>query len=412
MSIDESDLYPPDVEHLTPEMRQQRLRTIAGVALVGIGCGLILERTLDADLDYFWLCIGIGLVVGWARVPRFAMFAVGAIMTGFAAGDFVASLIHVPFETPINLLLDAVGFVAVYVRYPRQARWALVPAAIFAALTVASIGVELIGFIPGSVTGLLLPLLLIAGGGLLLARHSLPRPLVCGGLAIIAVVFIASAASSLDGWDGPELSIGSRELTEDIDGEDLDGRILVLDVPRGSIKVDVIGESEDAEVTARVRGHHKRDGDIEVEVDDDDEGDEVRVGLDEDFEGFMRNRRDVDWVLRVPKGTELELRSDTAPITLDVDGIDVRVEAEVGRVDARIRDEGSLGVTATTAEVTLDDRSETTDANYRLTASSIFIPGEADTRTSYRNEGGADGEELGVDVTAETASAIRLRTAA
>ena len=200
--IDEPDLYPADVEHVTPELRSQRNRAIFGAGLITIGCGLLIERAFNTHLDYFGLAVGLGLLAGWAQVRRYAMFVAGALFAGSGAGSLLTSALHVPFESTLSCMLIAAAFFAIWVRYPFKSRWALVPAGIFSFLAVGSFGVSLIGLVPSSILGVLLPGLLVIGGGVLLLRNALPRRLVRGALVTIAVVFVASAASGVGKWDG------------------------------------------------------------------------------------------------------------------------------------------------------------------------------------------------------------------
>jgi hypothetical protein len=191
----EPDLYPPDIEDLTPELREQRKRAIIGTFLLSFGCGLLLERLVRHDLDYFFLSVGIALVVGWLQVPRYQMFAPGAILTGFGLDELLESAVNVRFEATIGALFIAAGFFAVYVRYPSRAKWARVVAAIVGVLAVAGFGVELIGLIPGSIG--LVPLALISAGAVLLFRDRLPNRVVVIALVVATVLCVSSLSSSV-----------------------------------------------------------------------------------------------------------------------------------------------------------------------------------------------------------------------
>lgn len=347
MSSD-TDLYPPDLEVVTPEARDARNRAMVGTFLVVMGTGILLERTFSNDLDVFWLAVGLSLLVGWAQAPRFLMFAVGSIMTGFAAGGFLASFVSMPFESTFEYLLAAAGFLAVYVRYPMRAKWALIPAGITAVIAVAATGVELIGFIPAAITGMMLPLLLIAGGALLLMRHALPPRLVRVGLIVLAVAFVASAASSVDRWDlgddhdfGPPVLFGSHEFNERIG--DLGDRTLVVETESGHIEV-VTGTTDEVLVTAIASRNPRPGGGIEIDESDDDE---VRVLF----------RRDVpaSWKLTVPAGADLDLTTESGLVNLVHDGGDVNVETDSGMVQATLRDDGgSLAITTDSGVVQIN----------------------------------------------------------
>ena len=338
MSSD-TDLYPPDLEVVTPEARDARNRAMVGTFLVVMGTGILLERTFSNDLDVFWLAIGLSLLVGWAQAPRFLMFAVGSIMTGFAAGGFLDSLVSLPFQGSFETLLASAGFLAVYVRYPLRARWALVPAGICAVVAVAEAGVEFIGFIPAAITGMMLPLLLIAGGALLLMRHALPPRIVRVGLIVIAVAFVASAASSVDRWDlgdghdfGPPVLFGSHQFTERIG--DLGNRTLVVETESGHIEV-VTGTTDEVFVTAIASRNPRPGGGIEIDESDD----EVQLLF----------RRDIaaSWKLTVPPGTDLDLTTESGLVNLVHDGGDVNVDTDSGMVQATLRDDGGSLAIAT-----------------------------------------------------------------
>lgn len=336
MSMD-TDLYPPDLEVVTPEARDARNRAMVGTFLVVMGTGILLERTFSNNLDVFWLAVGLSLLVGWAQAPRFLMFAVGSIMTGFAAGGFLASFVSMPFESTFVNLLAAAGFLAVYVRYPLRAKWALIPAGIAAVVAVAATGVELIGFIPAAITGMMLPLLLIAGGALLLMRHALPPRMVRVGLIVIAIAFVASAASSVDKWDigdpdhdfGPPMLFGAGEYKETI--RDLGDRTLVIETDNEPIDV-VTSISDDVRITASPSRNPRPGGGIEVDESDDDE---VRV--------LFRHDVPTSWRLVVPEGANLEITSGSGPVKVAHTGGDVDIETSSGPVLATLTDDDDRG---------------------------------------------------------------------
>ncbi len=216
----EPDLYPPDVEVVTPEAHEHRKRAMVGAAVLTMGAGLLLERAVHHDLHFLMLTLGVALLAGWARAPRYKMFVAGAIFTGFGLGNFFESLVHMRFETTVSTLLGAAGFAAIYVRYPKRSSWALVPAAIFALFAVADFGFGVIGLL-GSLGDLMLPLALIAAGALLLFRRSLPRRAVVIGLIVAVAVFVSSAASNVDelhGDAGPMGFTGPRRIEFSSDG--------------------------------------------------------------------------------------------------------------------------------------------------------------------------------------------------
>jgi len=324
---------------VTPEDRDARNRAMIGTFLVVLGTGIMLERTFSNDLDVFWLAVGLSLIAGWLQAPRFLMFAVGSIITGFAAGGFLRSLVSIPFEQTISNLFAAAGFFAVYVRYPMRAKWALIPAAISAIVAVAVAGVEFIGFIPAAITGLMLPLLLIAGGALLLMRNALPPRIVKIGLAVIAVAFVASAASSVDRWDagpdidfGPPRMFGTQEFNEVI--ADLDDRTLVVETGSEPIDITTSSVADEVRVTALASRRGPSPGGIEVDEDDDT----VRL--------LFRHDIPASWRIVVPEGTDLDLSTDRGLVTVEHTGGDVTVETDDGAVIADLRtDEGSLAVT-------------------------------------------------------------------
>lgn len=213
---DEPELYPPDVEHVTPEAREQRIQAIVGTTLVVLGLGFILERLVRLDgndnLDFYVLAVGLGLLAGWARVPRYPMYVFGALLTGYGSRSFFESLVDVRFETAIGSLLAAAGFFAIYVRYPRRSWWAIVGAGLFVVGAVLDFGIGIIGWVSASVD--LMPLALVSGGTLLLLRDRLPSWFVKTGLVFAGVVFLLAATTNIGDGDSGDRAPKATTTTE------------------------------------------------------------------------------------------------------------------------------------------------------------------------------------------------------
>ena len=353
---DDIDLYPPDVEHVTPEAHNQRVRAVFGVTLVGVGSGLFLERALHHDLDYFWLALGIGLLVGWAQVPRFPMFVAGSIMTGFGAAAFVDSALPIPFDTTLSALCGAAGFFAVWVRYPNRARWALVPAAGFAFFGVAAFGVNLIGLFPAWLAGLMLPLFLILGGAMLVMRNSLPKRIVRTGLAVAAIGFVGAAATSVPDWSDDEIDFGPRSFETAL--PPIGDRTVVIDADAGSIEVvHLDGEPAPPEpIPSRMTADGRTvttlsdrlRPDIRVEaishgpvsgiaIEEDDN--EIRLELIGP-RGPFGHLGPVDYRLFVPAGTNVEAEIGSGDITARYAGGEMELDTGSGRLRVQVVDAG------------------------------------------------------------------------
>ena len=381
----EPDLYPPDIEVVTPDIRRSRNRAMAGTFLVTIGSGLMLERMFTEHLDYFWLAVGFALIAGWLQAPRFLMFAVGSIMTGFAFGSLVQSAIATPFESTIGLLCAATGFFAVYVRYPRAGKWAVVPAAITACFAVLATGVELIGFIPAALTSLGLPVLLIAGGALLLFRNALPSKVVKIGLILVVVSFITSAGSGIDKWDnGPEVGFtppfGLKSVEAPLPA--IEGRTVVLDADNADVLLTT-SDSPFGRVTVRVQG---RDAPIHFDTSDE----EIDIELVGQHELFGPNSgRPQSWVLELPRGTDATVVTDRGAVRVEVEGGDVEIETDRGAVMATIPtgvETGTLTIETDRGSVQLDSdhpsldlRVDSEDGDVRVDGESVDVP--------YSNDG-------------------------
>ncbi|HVM09717.1 MAG TPA: hypothetical protein VM345_14710 [Acidimicrobiales bacterium] len=365
----EQDLYPPDLEVVTPEARSARDRAMFGTFLVAIGTGLMLERTFNNDLDVFMLAVGLSLIVGWLQAPRFGMFAVGSIVTGFGAASFFSSLVSIPFEATIGNLFAAVGFAAVYVRYPHRAKWALIPAGISLLVAVASAGVSIIGLIPSAVTSLLLPLLLIGAGGLLLMRHALPPRIVKGGLVAIAVLFLASAMSSVGDWDGPNIRAGSGAAAHDFTAPlpDLDGRLLVLQAGDAAVLISTVDDDDDASVTATTRG--LPGGAIVV----DDGSEIVRVSL---TGPHPLATGATSWELHVPEDANLRVTTTSGPIRSKFSGGDVTLRSASGPIVVEVEDDdGSLELFSASGPIHVDAGGESPKVVASSTSGQVIVDG-------------------------------------
>lgn len=279
----EPDLYPPDVDELTPELREQRKRAIIGTFLLAFGCGLLLERIVGYDLDFFFLSFGIAVLVGWLQVPRYQAFALGSIITGFGLNEFVESALAVRFESALGWLFLAAGFFAVYVRYPTRARWAIAPAVVMGLVAVADFGVGLIGLIPGSIG--LVPLALISAGAVLLFRERLPKRAVKVMLIVAAVLCVSSLSSSVDEIGGRFGDIGTQEIVfaHRLKAE----RSLALSLGSGDVEVVTDPDVQHAQITADVDRDRPRPS----------------------IKSLEDLPPDTDVAVRVPPGTDLDIRT-------------------------------------------------------------------------------------------------------
>ena len=349
--LDEQGLYPPDVEELTPAVREHRNRVAVGTALVVWGLALLVQRALGVDLDTFWLGLGLAGLAGWTQAPRYSWFVAGSVMTGLGAGELLSSVFDNAFGAALSLLLIGVGFTAVYVRYPRRSSWALPVAAVFALLAVGSFGIALIGLVPAALGRFLLPLLLIGGGGLLLMRHSLPPKAVKAGLAALAVSFVLVGATSVPGIDSAAPDVERRTAApgppRPLPLEPGDKLVMVSE-GSGDILLRT-GDPAVVEVGGRRRG-----GGIAIRR----RPDGVSVGPD-------RHRGDgdsVDYVVTLPPDIEVEIQRGSGSVRGDVHDVRGAIRTDSGDIELRIlsgRDEeldlaSARGAVKVVSEVELD----------------------------------------------------------
>ncbi|MEA3077770.1 MAG: hypothetical protein QOF60_2678 [Actinomycetota bacterium] len=294
MRIDiDDDLYPPDADGSadTPEARHGRKRAAIGTALVVWGTGLLVQRSLGVHFETFWLALGLGAFAGWLRLRHYGWFVAGAVLTAMGLGDVAGLVLSGAFASMASSLLLALGFVAVYVRYPHRSRWALVPAAVFAFLAVASFGIGLIGLVPRLLGSFTLPMVLIAAGGLLLFRHSLPPRTVRFGLIALAIVFVLAGTSNAGslGRFGDAPSSTSSALVS--------GRTVELDA--GSADVRVVELSGAAADRASVTGPRRS----------------VRL-VNSSPTRLLFSVGSGDAVLRVPRGTPVRVNAGSGDVSV------------------------------------------------------------------------------------------------
>jgi hypothetical protein len=343
--LDTHDLYPPDVEpdELTPAAREHRKRVVVGTALVVWGTSLLIQRALGVDLDTFWLGIGLAALAGWTAVRRYQWFVAGSIISGLGVGELLSGPLDNAFGATLSLLCIAAGFAAVYVRYPRRSSWALPFAAVFTLIAVGALGIGLIGLVPAVLGRFLLPLLLIGGGALLLARHSLPPKTVRAGLAALAVAFVLVGATSVPDIDhGPPIDLdhfgpmtGAQPL-ELYAGEALS---MVTD-GSGSIEFRVGPEAMITFDDDGRRGGPGLDGRREP----------GRLILGED--GFFSNDESRDVVITLPPGIELDIARGSGSITGVLSDATGSIRTGSGDVDLVVQDgDGPLEVETDSGDV-------------------------------------------------------------
>ncbi|HEX2849638.1 MAG TPA: hypothetical protein VHN98_03760 [Acidimicrobiales bacterium] len=196
MADDTDGLYPPDAGHPTPEDRSRRMRTAVGTGLVVAGLALLIERALGLSLHFGPFAVGAGLLAGWLQVRRYGWFVGGAVVTGFGAGALVHSVMTGVPATMLSSFGAALGFLAVFVRYPHRSTWALIAAAFFGIVGATAGGVALLGLLPHVAANILLPVVVIGAGALLLLRGRLPSQVVRVGVVVLAILFLALAGSN------------------------------------------------------------------------------------------------------------------------------------------------------------------------------------------------------------------------
>jgi hypothetical protein len=243
-------------------------------------------------------------------------------------GDVFGAVLSGAFSSMVSSLLLAGGFLTVYVRYPHRSRWALVPAAVFGVVAVGSLGVGLLRMLPRLFGSFLLPLVLIAAGGLLLFRHSLPRRTVRVGLGALAVVFVLAGASNAASFGG--LGDGAGSSSASSASALVLGRTVELDAGSGDVRVVEVAGAERASVSGGRRS--------------------VRM-TDSVASGVLRFEVGAhDAELRVPRGTPVRVNTGSGDVSVQAssdvrwslasDGGDVTVD---GRGRGSADDGGSSG---------------------------------------------------------------------
>ncbi|MDQ3107086.1 MAG: hypothetical protein M3Q68_04695, partial [Actinomycetota bacterium] len=312
--IDEPDLYPPDAEELTPDAKQHRNRAAIGTALVVWGTSLLVHRALGIDLETFFLGIGLGALAGWSQHRRYVWFLVGSISTAIGIGDVITGPFDNAFGSTISLLLIAAGFGAVYARYPRRSPWAVPVAAVFVLIGVGSFGIALIGLVPAVLGRFLLPMLLIGGGGLLLARHSLPPKAVKAGLAALAVTFVLVGATSVPDIDRDPIDLGGgpgRTTSFEAPLPAVAGR--TLELRAGSGNVELRRTSGPDGLVRALGAHGARHLDIE-------DGKNIVIDGGRASGLFAGHDEVRDYVLELPDGVILDIELESGSITGMVGG--------------------------------------------------------------------------------------------
>ncbi|HUP84032.1 MAG TPA: hypothetical protein VM143_00060 [Acidimicrobiales bacterium] len=334
--LHESDLYPPDAEdhEVTDEAKEHRKRAAVGGALLVWGMSLLVQRALRVNLDTFLLGIGVGALAGWSQVRRYSWFVVGAICAGIGAADVSETFLGGAFSATVSSLLIALGFAAIYVRYPRRSMWALVPAGIMSLIGAGAFGVGLIGLLPGMLGRFLLPLLLVGGGALLLFRHSLPPKTVKIGLAAVVATFVLVGANTVPdvdhrslAFDGPPV-LSSPPEPPSTPFVIRPGQTLVLD-GGGSGDVE-LRRSPDA------LGH------LSVE---DGRRPAAPVGLGRDgVHVTVAERRGDDYIVSLPPGVGVEIERGSGSVKGELAGITGEITTDSGDVDLELHDGGREGI--------------------------------------------------------------------
>jgi hypothetical protein len=388
--LSEHDLYPPDVERPTPDQLQHRKRVVVGTALVVWGMSLLVQRALGVDFDSFWLGIGLAALVGWSQVPRYSWFIAGAVGTGVGVAALVAPPLGNAFGTSVSNLLIGLGFAAVYVRYPRRSSWALAVAGVFALIAVGAFGIGLIGLVPAMLGRFLLPLLLIGGGALLLARHSLPPKAVKVGLASLAAAFVVVGATSIGDVDHRPPMLGRippAPLTSGQPLGDLGDQTLVLHGQSGDVRFERSSDGL-ARVQAVDGDGDPRMGVVVVRQD----GSNVTVDA----------RRDADLIVSLPDGVELDVVRSSGDVTGKLAGARGSIRTDSGDVDLELedggaegfRDDGPLDIEADSGSVTIDSELL---LDLDLGSDGDVMVNRVNENGRYRSPAGVSGMELEVD---------------
>lgn len=403
--IDGLDLYPPDADDLdvTADERQSRMRAVVGGALLVWGMSLLIQIALGVDIDTFVLGLGVGALAGWTVVRRYTWFAAGSVLTSIGLAEVSQAVTTGAFGASVRSLLIAAGFAAIYVRYPKRSKWALVPAAILALLATAAFGAGLIGLLPALLGRFLLPLLVVSGGALLLFRNSLPPKSVKVGLAALATMFVLVGVTSVPDGDRVGAKRRAREISPPPPGDSaievpaLEGRTLVLEGRTGNVEFRT---SQTATVEKIGENGRSMPGGLIVS----EKGDEVRVS----FAGSNRSgdSPEFDLVVSLPEGVEVDVRRESGSITGTLAGSKGSIRTESGSIDLELEDGGGEGLADDGPyEFDTDSGSITIESGL---AAQLDLETDSGTvevnRTSYDERYSSNDDALGIEIDADSDS--------
>jgi len=149
-----------------PATNRRRRGVLGGAVLIAVGLTYLLAAVGVADAtSYLFVLLGVAFAYAYAQGMRpYAYLVPAAILVGFGLGLLVPRWISLPADAaaPVFLASLTVGLVAIYLIQP-QARWPLVPAAVFGLIALAGV-FRLATIIPEGLQPYFVPTILIVVG--------------------------------------------------------------------------------------------------------------------------------------------------------------------------------------------------------------------------------------------------------
>jgi hypothetical protein len=128
----------------SPRPADQRDTLTLGVILVAVGGGALALRVLPASGPAVVLAIGLGLLVAFAFLRRYAALVPGSIMTGLGAGIVASEASWFPGADTGGIIVAGLGlgFLGIWLigslaRLPENHPWPLIPGGILTTIGVA-----------------------------------------------------------------------------------------------------------------------------------------------------------------------------------------------------------------------------------------------------------------------------------
>jgi hypothetical protein len=331
------------------------------VLLIAFGASLLLHNIVGHGVSVFPLAIGLFLIARSGGGDHYPLFVIGVVLTGSGIGNLVGDLFG--GRDAFGSLGTAAGFFWLATQDPKhRSGWAMVPAAILGLIAVGQFGLHADDVFNGS-PGWVLPAGVVVAGVLLLGANRLPGP-----LRIVGFVFVGAAMLSLLGNNsGTRTRVGRPRVLATVPAtesslDDLAGKTLVATTENGSIIVNPGDEPAVTSTGGRVRVMTT--------------GDVVTVDSTSDHAAF---------VITVPEGTELKLKTENGAITVNVLTEKLVAESENGAIVVRASKDQSIAATSRNGNVTAPGF----DGSEFLSSGGNFVHAGSDGSVVLRTDNGS-----------------------